>query len=154
MVPLGGGFLDAQGRPILVPAQTDTLADRIVRQEFADENRARNARHEAARAIEIEEREASPDWKPRPRARPLSFVEMRLAEEKNRGRARGAMIDTRTAEPTSGPVHDAQTLDHIKHVDRIAASFDRLDRAEALQRHRAAFGDPVGSQVSAGDGDE
>ena len=93
MVPLGGGFLDAQGRPIMVPAQTDTLADRIVRQEFADENRARNAVAETVRTMEREQREASPDYKPPPVRRPVSFVEMRLAEEKNRGRAPGAMID-------------------------------------------------------------
>jgi len=45
-------------------------------------------------------------------------------------------IDTRTGLDSLGPSQDAKTLNH---VDRIAAGFDKLDKAEALKRHREAF---------------
>jgi hypothetical protein len=47
------------------------------------------------------------------------------------------MIDTRTGQPSQGRTHDAATHHHI---DGIANYQDRLDRAETIKRHKAAFG--------------
>src|SRR5690349_10775190 len=52
LVPLGAGFRDAQGRPIMVPASGgESLGDRLVRKQFADIGRDAFERDEAIRAI-------------------------------------------------------------------------------------------------------
>ena len=53
-------------------------------------------------------------------------------------RVNEGMLDTRTGQPVEGPPTDTAK---IRHVDRIAAGFDRLDRAETLARHKKAFGE-------------
>src|SRR6266851_5535570 len=40
MVPLGGGFLDANGNPVMVPYVGEELGDRLQRQEFDARTRA------------------------------------------------------------------------------------------------------------------
>src|ERR1700694_2415926 len=39
MVPLGAGFTDQFGRPVMVPAQHESFGERLVRNEFADIDR-------------------------------------------------------------------------------------------------------------------
>ena len=52
MVPLGAGFLDQFGRPVMVPyTGPEPLGDRLVRQDFADIGRAEFERDEAVQAI-------------------------------------------------------------------------------------------------------
>src|SRR4051794_22308699 len=39
MVPLGAGFTDQYGRPVMVEARTENFGERLVRREFADIDR-------------------------------------------------------------------------------------------------------------------
>src|SRR5438105_6720073 len=116
MVPLGGGFRDQFGRPVMVPAQRESLGDRLVRNEFAEIGREEFLRDEAVQAIgkevatDVVLRQTIPE--PSPSLSPSR---------------QHAQFDTRTGLDSLGPSQDAQTLNH---VDRIAAGFDALDRAE------------------------
>ena len=126
MVPLGAGFCDQFGRPVMVPAQRESLGDRLVRNEFAEIGREEFLRDEAVQAIgkevagDVALRQTIPE--PSPSLSPSR---------------QHAQFDTRTGLDSLGPSQDAQTLNH---VDRIAAGFDALDRAEVVKRHKAAFG--------------
>src|SRR6266480_1169213 len=52
MVPLGAGFLDQFGRPVMVPYNgPEPLGERLVRQDFADIGREEFERDEAVQAI-------------------------------------------------------------------------------------------------------
>ena len=127
MVALGAGFLDQFGRPVMVPyTGPEPLGDRLVRQDFADIGRAEFERDEAVQAIG---REVGADVA---LAQPLPEPSPSLAPSRQH-----AQFDTRTGLDSLGPSQDAQTLNH---VDRIAAGFDALDRAEVVKRHKAAFG--------------
>jgi len=122
MVPLGAGFRDSQGRPIMVRASGESLGDRLVRKQFAEVGREEFERDEAVRAIGAEvvgdtalRSPPEPSPPPRPEA-----------------------IDTRTAQPVQVRAHDEAAY---RHIDRIADYHDKLDRAEAVKRHKDAFGE-------------
>src|SRR5262249_33994212 len=51
MVPLGAGWLDQFGRPVMVPARPESLGERLVRQDFAEVDRAEFEQNEAVQAI-------------------------------------------------------------------------------------------------------
>ena len=125
MVPLGGGFLDQQGNPVMVPAPIESLGDRLVRQEF--ENRVRATQPE--REPENEPYEPDPNFVPPSTAKPADWA---FAV-----RGRGELVDTRTGQLTRGMETDTRTL---QHIDRIAAYPATLERIEAQRRHEAAFG--------------
>src|SRR5438477_2868009 len=128
MVPLGAGFLDQFGKPVMVPyTGPEPLGDRLVRQDFADIGRAEFERDEAVQAIG---REVGADVA---LAQPIPEPSPSLAPSRQH-----AQFDTRTGLDSLGPSQDARTLNH---VDRIAAGFDALDRAELAKRHRDAFED-------------
>ena len=123
MVPLGAGFCDQFGRPVMVPAQRESLGDRLVRNEFAEIGREEFLRDEAVQAIG---KEVAGD----------AALHQRIPEPSPTPTLQRKQIDTRTGLDSLGPSQDAKTLNH---VDRIAAGFDKLDKAEALKRHREAF---------------
>jgi hypothetical protein len=125
LVPLGAGFRDAQGRPIMVPASGgESLGDRLVRKQFADIGRDAFERDEAIRAIGQEvvaDKALYSPPEPSPSIRPTK-----------------AMFDTRTGLDSGGPQHDSRAYEQI---DKIAEYHEKLDRAEAMKRHKDAFGE-------------
>jgi hypothetical protein len=105
----------------MVPYHGESLGDRLVRNEFADVDRAEFEADEAVQAIG---REVAGDKTLRsPLPEPSILPHQR------------SQIDTRTGRPAQGMPADVRTH---QMVDRIAAGYDRLDRAEALEREREA----------------
>lgn len=109
------------GSGVMVPYHGESLGDRLVRNEFADVDRAEFEADEAVQAIG---REVAGDKTLRsPLPEPSILPHQR------------SQIDTRTGRPAQGMPADVRTH---QMVDRIAAGYDRLDRAEALEREREA----------------
>src|ERR1043166_9966046 len=109
------------GSGVWVTAQPESVGDRLVRNEFADVDRAEFEADEAVQAIgrEVAGDKALRSTLPEPSTLPHQH----------------SQIDTRTGRPAEGPAHDTRAYAHIA---RIAAGYERLDKAEALKREREA----------------
>jgi hypothetical protein len=113
MVPMGAGFLDQNGKPIMVPYSGPELGEQLTRQQFTGEVRNEMARAEAIRTEQAEDAraiKAADATPPRPSG-PWSYLDRLRA-------APGSMIDTRSGTDTPGPSRvDTST---IKLKDKAA----------------------------------
>jgi hypothetical protein len=107
------------GSGVWVTAQPESVGDRLVRNEFADVDRAAFEADEAVQAIGREVVGDKALRSPLPQPSPQQHQ----------------MLDTRIGRPAEGPAYDARA--HAQ-IDRIAAGQARLDRAEALRRELQA----------------
>jgi hypothetical protein len=126
MVPLGAGFTDQFGRPVMVEARNESFGERLVRNEFADIDRDEFLSDPTVQAIGREVAGDEALRRPIPEPSPIP---------------QRVPIDTRTGLPSTGPALTPAETKNRALVDRAADYQARLDRAEAEERHRKAFGD-------------